>query len=778
MPKARRGGSGKRRGDESVEGGCAPSGRRTDERCGDDRRYRDLIAAAADWLWESDADGRIEFLSPDFEASTGIAPQSLLGMRLAELAAVDAESFEHHEQRASIAAEKPFRDIVFKLEPAGGSGTWIEIAGVPIVEAGGFQGYRGIGKTVTARVEARLALQRYRQFVDVASDWFWETDVDNRVGYVSPNIESVLGLPVSAYIGKRLADTDGIVIEPEAGRASLAAIKARQPYRGFVYCRKLPNGKIVWITSSGVPFSGTDGAFRGYRGVARDVTAQVEAEQKLRENEARFRRLFEINSDYYWESDTQHRLTFASPESAHDDIFGVPVAQLLGKRPSETLAVKFDSETGTRMLLAVKARQPYRHEAFSIKHANGTVRWVSVSSAPRFGPDGEYLGRQGTGVEITARREAEAAAQLAQRRLHDAVAYVTQPFVVFDAEDRAAAYNQAFADLFRTPTRNTPVHSGASIRELVDWQVQTGFHAGGPDEPPVDPETLVAHHQSEDENTYHLSDGRWMLVVHRRLPGGGRVGLWTDVTVIKRAETERRQLEEQLHHSQRLEALGTLAGGAAHEINNALMPVLALTKLVARKLPDGSRERRNLETVMNGAERARDLVKRILAFSRKQEEAQAIVDLGLVLQEALQLMRATMPTSITLAEEIAPTPAILGDPGQLHQVIVNLLANAVQAIGQSLGSILVGLHPEADGALLHLSIVDTGCGMDEATLTRVFEPFFTTKPVGEGTGLGLSMAHGIVKAHGGRIEVRSAPGRGSRFDIFLPTTAAGATRAA
>src|SRR5580658_1793346 len=393
MPKARRGGSGKRRGDESVEGGCAPSGRRTDERCGDDRRYRDLIAAAADWLWESDADGRIEFLSPDFEASTGIAPQSLLGMRLAELAAVDAESFEHHEQRASIAAEKPFRDIVFKLEPAGGSGTWIEIAGVPIVEAGGFQGYRGIGKTVTARVEARLALQRYRQFVDVASDWFWETDVDNRVGYVSPNIESVLGLPVSAYIGKRLADTDGIVIEPEAGRASLAAIKARQPYRGFVYCRKLPNGKIVWITSSGVPFSGTDGAFRGYRGVARDVTAQVEAEQKLRENEARFRRLFEINSDYYWESDTQHRLTFASPESAHDDIFGVPVAQLLGKRPSETLAVKFDSETGTRMLLAVKARQPYRHEAFSIKHANGTVRWVSVSSAPRFGPDGEYLGR-------------------------------------------------------------------------------------------------------------------------------------------------------------------------------------------------------------------------------------------------------------------------------------------------------------------------------------------------------------------------------------------------
>jgi signal transduction histidine kinase len=183
---------------------------------------------------------------------------------------------------------------------------------------------------------------------------------------------------------------------------------------------------------------------------------------------------------------------------------------------------------------------------------------------------------------------------------------------------------------------------------------------------------------------------------------------------------------------------------------------------------------------VNGAERARDLVKQILAFSRKEQEERPTqsVDLGDVLREALRLMRATVPTSIGILEEIEPASAIAGDPSQLQQVIVNLMTNAAHAIGAAQGSISVSLRPEADGAHLCLSVADTGCGIDEATRERVFEPFFTTKPVGEGTGLGLSVAHGIIKAHGGRIEVKSTPGQGSRFDIFLPVIRAPANQAA
>ena len=276
------------------------------------------------------------------------------------------------------------------------------------------------------------------------------------------------------------------------------------------------------------------------------------------------------------------------------------------------------------------------------------------------------------------------------------------------------------------------------------------------------------------EHTYHLRDDRWMLVVHRHLPGKGRVGLWTDITAIKRAEAERRALERQMYHAQRLEALGTLAGGAAHEINNALVPAIALTKIVAQKLPADSRDRRNLETAVIGAERSRDLVKQIVAFSRKEEADRRgeNVDFGAVLREALHLMRSTLPASIRLEDNIALTLPVTGDPGELQQVIVNVITNAAQAIGRAQGRIAVRLAPAAEGAELRLTIVDTGCGMDEATLARIFEPFFTTRRVGEGTGLGLSVAHGIVAAHGGRIEAQSTPGRGSRFDIVLPAAPA------
>jgi signal transduction histidine kinase len=227
-------------------------------------------------------------------------------------------------------------------------------------------------------------------------------------------------------------------------------------------------------------------------------------------------------------------------------------------------------------------------------------------------------------------------------------------------------------------------------------------------------------------------------------------------------------LEAQLHHSQRLEALGTLAGGIAHEMNNALVPAVALTQIVARKFPEGSRERRNLETVLTGAERSRDLVKRILAVSRAEEQRpRERFDLAVILAETLRMAGASLPAPVRLEQEIPGTAIIEGDPTQLHQVILNLVTNAAQAIGDTAGTIAVRLSPAPGGGWL-LSVADTGCGMDEATRARIFEPFFTTKADGRGTGLGLAVVQGVVREHGGDISVESAPGRGSRFDIRLP----------
>lgn len=255
-----------------------------------------------------------------------------------------------------------------------------------------------------------------------------------------------------------------------------------------------------------------------------------------------------------------------------------------------------------------------------------------------------------------------------------------------------------------------------------------------------------------------------------------RVSVFKDVTEAHAAQARERELQRQLLHSQKLEALGTLAGGVAHDLNNTLVPIVALSKLALEDLTESSPLRGDIETISRASERARDLVKQILAFSRKQDLVKQEVDLAGLTRDALRMLRASLPATIQIVDQILEVPKVFGDRGELHQVIINLVTNAAHAVGVGIGKITVRLWGTAErepsvsreaGSVVCLSVVDTGCGMDKATLDRIFEPFFTTKGVG-GTGLGLSVVHGIVTRHGGRIEVHSKAGEGSEFTVLLP----------
>jgi PAS domain S-box-containing protein len=254
------------------------------------------------------------------------------------------------------------------------------------------------------------------------------------------------------------------------------------------------------------------------------------------------------------------------------------------------------------------------------------------------------------------------------------------------------------------------------------------------------------------------------------------IGTCADMTELRAAERQQREAEQQLHRAQKLEALGRLAGGIAHDLNNTLVPVLALTKVGMRGLSPDDRMHRNLTLIHHSAERARDLVSQILAFSRNEEIPREAISLSKLVRNAMGLLRASIPRTIEIEEGIEAEPLIWGNEGQLHQVITNLVANAAYAVGTAIGKIRIEVSLENDTAarrwngatMARLSVIDTGPGMDEATHQRIFEPFFTTKPVGEGTGLGLSVAHGIVSRHGGSIAAISRIGQGSQFDIFLP----------
>ncbi len=261
----------------------------------------------------------------------------------------------------------------------------------------------------------------------------------------------------------------------------------------------------------------------------------------------------------------------------------------------------------------------------------------------------------------------------------------------------------------------------------------------------------------------------------------------THYVSVNRDVTNEMRLERQLRQSQKLEAIGTLAGGIAHDFNNILAVILGFSELVRDGLPEDSAGARNLGEVIGAVERARGLVEQMLTFSRHVEAQRRPVQVGLVVKEALTLMRASIPTTVEFVTRIAsPAGTVLADPSQIHQVIMNLTTNAYHAMQPDGGCLQVTvedvtlrgqrarLHPELrEGDYVRLVVSDTGHGMDEDTIERIFDPFFTTKEQGKGTGLGLAVVHGIVTALEGAITVQSAPEKGSTFEVLLPRVAPG-----
>jgi PAS domain S-box-containing protein len=276
-------------------------------------------------------------------------------------------------------------------------------------------------------------------------------------------------------------------------------------------------------------------------------------------------------------------------------------------------------------------------------------------------------------------------------------------------------------------------------------------------------------------------DGTWRIFqsIGRAMtdPTGGR-----RVVVNSRDITETRRLEDQFRQAQKMEAIGTLAGGIAHDFNNVLAAIVGYTELAKMESAGRPEVLEYLQAVSEGSARAADLVRQILAFSRQQEQQRKSIQLWPVVNEALKLLRATIPATIQFEVSlIRRGPTVLADPTQIHQVLMNLATNAAHAmrgqpgrLGVSLevvdvDSALAAMHPGLrPGRYLRLVISDTGHGMDRATLARIFDPFYTTKAPGEGTGLGLAVVHGIMQSHDGVISVYSQPGEGTRFNLYFP----------
>jgi signal transduction histidine kinase/ActR/RegA family two-component response regulator len=278
--------------------------------------------------------------------------------------------------------------------------------------------------------------------------------------------------------------------------------------------------------------------------------------------------------------------------------------------------------------------------------------------------------------------------------------------------------------------------------------------------------------------------GGWRENFVYKLPSGEIVAVYTDETEHKKAEDERKKLEIQLQQVQKIESIGTLAGGIAHDFNNILGIIVGNTELAMDDVPEWNPARNNLEEIRTASIRARDVVKQILAFSRQSAEEVKPVRMSPIIKESLKLMRSSIPKTIEIHQDISTnSDTVRADPTRLNQILINLCTNATHAMRDKGGVLEVGMenvefdedtaahfHDLLPGEYVKLTVSDTGHGMEPKVLKRIFDPYFTTKKVEEGSGMGLSVFHGIVKAYGGTILVESKLGVGTTIQIFFPYT--------
>ncbi len=336
-----------------------------------------------------------------------------------------------------------------------------------------------------------------------------------------------------------------------------------------------------------------------------------------------------------------------------------------------------------------------------------------------------------------------------------------------------------------TTSRGFDAIHGLRASDLRDWDrfVEAAIPA---DEHPAVARFVAALRLGDCAGTLDYSflrpDGATGEAVLRCIPTIDERGMPTGITGIVQDTTRQHQreqaqleLEAKLRHAQKLESLGMLASGVAHDLNNILVPVTMLAPLLLESA-EGPADRENLRLIIGSAQRAKDLVREMLTFTRKDPPTLEAVRLDLLVRDSLTILRAGLPSDITIIEELGRVSEICGSKGQLYQILLNLVINAAHAIGRRPGRITIGTCETSTPAQahgVHLYVRDDGDGMEPETLEHVFEPFFSTKDGMQGSGIGLAIVYGIVKTHGGVISARSSRGRGAQFDLVFPVAVIG-----
>jgi PAS domain S-box-containing protein len=519
------------------------------------------------------------------------------------------------------------------------------------------------------------------------------------------------------------------------------------------------------------------------RALRAEVVERNRAETVLKESNRRFHEMLENLELIATTLDKTGTVTFCNDYLLR--LTGWRREEVIGQNWFDKFRPDSDAPAKQLFLDTIDSGKVPPHHQNPIKTRMGERREVVWNDTILRDGEGKIVGTASIGEDVTERSRSETALRESEERFRQLAETIATVFWILDPITGKILYvSPAYERIWRRP-------GGSLLTNPRGWL--EAIHA----EDRARIKAVVFDHPLAGpfDHIYRITqpDGAVRWIHDRGFPIRNEAGKTYRVVGIAEDITEHRLLEEQFRQAQKMEAIGTLAGGIAHDFNNILSAMIGYTQLSQMILKENPTVREYLGAVLQAASRATDLVRQILAFSRQQQlQPRRPVHLHTVVEETLKLLRSSIPSTIEFDLVVAAdTPAVLADATQIHQILMNLGTNAWHAMKDRSGRLQVKLErfmvDEAlastqsqlkPGVYARMSVSDTGCGMDKATLQRVFEPFFTTKAPGEGTGLGLAVVHGIMKDHDGAVTVYSQPGEGTVFHLYFPAHAGEAVAAA
>jgi hypothetical protein len=729
-----------------------------------------ILSQVSDAVVAMDNDHRVTYWNQAAEQQYGIKASEIIGRQL-------EESYQYRwlnaedEQAAydALAATGSWQGENIHVKKSGEK-IYVE-SSVSILKdnSGAAIGLLAVIRNITNRKQAEEVLRQYERVVSATPDGVALVDCNytyrlvNQTYLLNHNkrYEEIVGHRIDELLG---ADIFTTVIKPYLDR-SLGGETIRYE-SWFNYATVGP--RFVSVTYA--PYVEVDGTISGVVVNTRDLSELKRAEEALRQSEERFRQLAEnIDAVFWMTTQDQYQPIYISP--ACDRIWGRSCSDLY-----KNVYLFLDSlhpEDLERVRAVVQTPENGYEIEFRILRPDGAIRWLRNRSFPIRNELGEIYRYAGIAEDITERMQAEQTIR-EQATLLDVA---TDAIFVRDLDNQILFWNKAAEQVYGWQTEEAlGKNANELLYEEISSQIETALQQV------ADSGSWQGElHKVTKSGKEIIVASRWTLVLDEAGQPKSILTVDTDIT-------EKKQLEAQFLRAQRLESIGTLASGIAHDLNNILTPILMTAQLLQLQFPDADKWTMELlQTQETNAKRGAAVVKQVLSFTRGIEGEHKILQLRHLLFEIRQIVKQTFPKSIEFFTDIPQELwTISGDTTQLHQVLMNLVVNARDAMpnGGSLSVCAENLFVDENYARMNLdarvgsyvvvTVVDTGTGIPAKVLERIFDPFFTTKEIGKGTGLGLSTAMGIVKSHGGFINVSSTVGR-TQFQVFLPAVEATAT---